>query len=173
MTVPRMLIKPLGKSLHVNVMQQCRIEHLFLLSFFSSHRTELYTSIPRTCLPIVYHPDYNITFMGLEKLHPFDAGKWGKVIHFLKGKRMRSRAAVRWGGRLPELMYMEYHSEWIREAQRGREQRGETGEVRCSCLRGERQSNRAQIIRANSLWEAAQVQETRPHAGFKAKGKAG
>lgn len=23
--------------------------------------------------------------MGLEKLHPFDAGKWGKVIHFLKG----------------------------------------------------------------------------------------
>ncbi|XP_034724414.1 histone deacetylase 11 isoform X2 [Etheostoma cragini] len=50
----------------------------------SSHHTELYTSIPRTCLPIVYHPDYNITFMGLEKLHPFDAGKWGKVIHFLK-----------------------------------------------------------------------------------------
>lgn len=25
--------------------------------------------------------------MGLEKLHPFDAGKWGKVIHFLKGER--------------------------------------------------------------------------------------
>ncbi|KAG7495175.1 hypothetical protein JOB18_045532 [Solea senegalensis] len=50
----------------------------------SSHPTELYTSISRTCLPIVYHPDYNITFMGLEKLHPFDAGKWGKVIHFLK-----------------------------------------------------------------------------------------
>ncbi|CAJ1051860.1 histone deacetylase 11 [Xyrichtys novacula] len=50
----------------------------------SPHRTDLYTNTPRTCLPIVYHPDYNITFMGLEKLHPFDAGKWGKVIHFLK-----------------------------------------------------------------------------------------
>uniref|UniRef100_A0A3Q1HC02 Histone deacetylase 11 n=1 Tax=Anabas testudineus TaxID=64144 RepID=A0A3Q1HC02_ANATE len=50
----------------------------------SSHHTGLYISIPRTCLPIVYHPDYNITFMGLEKLHPFDAGKWGKVIGFLK-----------------------------------------------------------------------------------------
>ncbi|TKS71203.1 Histone deacetylase 11 [Collichthys lucidus] len=50
----------------------------------SAHRTELYTNIPQTCMPIVYHPDYNITFMGLEKLHPFDAGKWGKVIHFLK-----------------------------------------------------------------------------------------
>ncbi|XP_077948639.1 histone deacetylase 11 isoform X3 [Gasterosteus aculeatus] len=50
----------------------------------SSHCTALHACIPRTALPIVYHPDYNITFMGLEKLHPFDAGKWGKVIHFLK-----------------------------------------------------------------------------------------
>ncbi|RVE72433.1 hypothetical protein OJAV_G00042370 [Oryzias javanicus] len=50
----------------------------------SSHPTHLYGSIPQTCLPIVYHPDYNITFMGLEKLHPFDSGKWGKVIRFLK-----------------------------------------------------------------------------------------
>ncbi|XP_031731230.1 histone deacetylase 11 isoform X2 [Anarrhichthys ocellatus] len=54
----------------------------------SSHHTELYASIPRTCLPIVYHPDYNMTFMGLEKLHPFDAGKWGKVIHFLKEEQL-------------------------------------------------------------------------------------
>ncbi|XP_037346244.1 histone deacetylase 11 isoform X2 [Pungitius pungitius] len=50
----------------------------------SSHCTALHACIPKTSLPIVYHPDYNITFMGLEKLHPFDAGKWGKVIHFLK-----------------------------------------------------------------------------------------
>ncbi|XP_059393994.1 histone deacetylase 11 isoform X1 [Carassius carassius] len=49
-----------------------------------SHQTELYTEVPETCLPIVYSPEYNITFMGLEKLHPFDAGKWGKVIRFLK-----------------------------------------------------------------------------------------
>ncbi|KAM9859214.1 histone deacetylase 11 [Aulostomus maculatus] len=53
----------------------------------SCHRTDLYASIQHTCLPIVYHPDYNITFMGLEKLHPFDAGKWGKVIHFLKEEK--------------------------------------------------------------------------------------
>lgn len=50
------------------------------------HRTELYEDPPLGCWPIVYSPDYNITFMGLEKLHPFDAGKWGKVINFLKGK---------------------------------------------------------------------------------------
>lgn len=35
----------------------------------------------------MYSPRYNITFMGLEKLHPFDAGKWGKVISFLKGMK--------------------------------------------------------------------------------------
>eukprot|EP00075_Anas_platyrhynchos_P034147 XP_027323400.1 histone deacetylase 11 isoform X5 [Anas platyrhynchos] len=48
------------------------------------HRSELYEDVPSVCWPIVYSPDYNITFMGLEKLHPFDAGKWGKVINFLK-----------------------------------------------------------------------------------------
>uniref|UniRef100_A0A8C8S6Z3 Histone deacetylase 11 n=1 Tax=Pelusios castaneus TaxID=367368 RepID=A0A8C8S6Z3_9SAUR len=52
------------------------------------HRTELYHDVPRTCWPIVYSPDYNITFMGLEKLHPFDAGKWGKVINFLKEEKL-------------------------------------------------------------------------------------
>ncbi|XP_062829799.1 histone deacetylase 11 isoform X2 [Anolis carolinensis] len=48
------------------------------------HKTELYQNFPSACWPIVYSPDYNITFMGLEKLHPFDSGKWGKVINFLK-----------------------------------------------------------------------------------------
>ncbi|XP_025955339.1 histone deacetylase 11 isoform X3 [Dromaius novaehollandiae] len=52
------------------------------------HRTELYQDVPSTCWPIVYSPDYNITFMGLEKLHPFDAGKWGKVIDFLKEEKL-------------------------------------------------------------------------------------
>uniref|UniRef100_A0A8C0JAH6 Histone deacetylase 11 n=1 Tax=Chelonoidis abingdonii TaxID=106734 RepID=A0A8C0JAH6_CHEAB len=52
------------------------------------HRTALYHKVPPTCWPIVYSPDYNITFMGLEKLHPFDAGKWGKVINFLKEEKL-------------------------------------------------------------------------------------
>ncbi|KAM6059164.1 histone deacetylase 11 isoform 6-T7 [Theristicus caerulescens] len=52
------------------------------------HRTELYEDAPSACWPIVYSPDYNITFMGLEKLHPFDAGKWGKVINFLKEEKL-------------------------------------------------------------------------------------
>lgn len=30
-------------------------------------------------LPVVYSPRYNITFFGLEKLHPFDSGKFHKI----------------------------------------------------------------------------------------------
>ncbi|OPJ71934.1 histone deacetylase 11 [Patagioenas fasciata monilis] len=48
----------------------------------------LYEDPPAACWPIVYSPDYNITFVGLEKLHPFDAGKWGKVINFLKEEKL-------------------------------------------------------------------------------------
>ncbi|XP_076972520.1 histone deacetylase 11 isoform X2 [Tamandua tetradactyla] len=52
------------------------------------HSTQLYQHVPETRWPIVYSPRYNITFMGLEKLHPFDAGKWGKVINFLKEEKL-------------------------------------------------------------------------------------
>lgn len=45
------------------------------------------------------------------------------------------------------------HSERFKEAKKGREQRGESGELRCSRRRGERQSNRAQI-RGESLWDS-------------------
>lgn len=30
-------------------------------------------------LPIVYHPQYNISFFGIENLHPFDSKKYKKV----------------------------------------------------------------------------------------------
>ncbi|KAL1790635.1 histone deacetylase 11 [Sigmodon hispidus] len=50
----------------------------------------LYQHVPEKRWPIVYSPRYNITFMGLEKLHPFDAGKWGKVINFLKEEKLLS-----------------------------------------------------------------------------------
>ena len=36
--------------------------------------------------PIVYSPDYNISFLGMERLHPFDSGKWAKVFQFLVGE---------------------------------------------------------------------------------------
>lgn len=48
--------------------------------------------------------------MGLEKLHPFDAGKWGKVIHFLRGKVKKKKKKRRGGllrGHVPKLMHMD------------------------------------------------------------------
>ncbi len=36
-----------------------------------------------TKLPIVYHPGYNISLFGLEKLHPFDSCKYGHVYDYL------------------------------------------------------------------------------------------
>ena len=36
--------------------------------------------------PIIYSPTYNIGFMGLERIHPFDSAKWGKVFKNLVGK---------------------------------------------------------------------------------------
>lgn len=41
-------------------------------------------------LPVVYHPRYNITFMGLEKLHPFDSAKFKKVLGALVRERLLS-----------------------------------------------------------------------------------
>lgn len=41
--------------------------------------------------------------MGLEKLHPFDAGKWGKVINFLKGKNPPTPTPLDWLLHFPVL----------------------------------------------------------------------
>ena len=37
--------------------------------------------------PIVYSSVYNIGFLGMEKIHPFDSAKWGKVYANLVGER--------------------------------------------------------------------------------------
>jgi len=34
--------------------------------------------------PLIYSSDYNISFLGLEKLHPFDSCKYAKVVSFLE-----------------------------------------------------------------------------------------
>ncbi len=34
-------------------------------------------------LPIVYSPEYNIGFYGIQYLHPFDTGKYGKIVKHL------------------------------------------------------------------------------------------
>ena len=43
----------------------------------------LYISIEAHQLPIIYRQEYNVSFLGLEKLHPFDAAKWGNIYQVL------------------------------------------------------------------------------------------
>ncbi|KAL5651971.1 hypothetical protein ACJX0J_037429, partial [Zea mays] len=33
--------------------------------------------------PVVYSPAYDISFLGLEKLHPFESAKWGRICRYL------------------------------------------------------------------------------------------
>lgn len=47
---------------------------------------ELANKISLQQWPIIYTPEYNISFLGFEKLHPFDSAKWGKIIQFLIGE---------------------------------------------------------------------------------------
>lgn len=42
--------------------------------------TDLFKEIEHHQWPIVYRHEYNIKLMGLEKLHPFDAQKWGNIF---------------------------------------------------------------------------------------------
>ncbi|XP_078369985.1 histone deacetylase 11-like [Oculina patagonica] len=54
----------------------------------------LYVEVKANQWPIVYSADYNIGFLGLERLHPFDSGKWGKVFQYLKDAKMVDEATV-------------------------------------------------------------------------------
>lgn len=44
----------------------------------------LYRSLKPNEVPVVYSENYNITFLGLQKLHPFDSEKWRRVHEILK-----------------------------------------------------------------------------------------
>ncbi|KDP34107.1 hypothetical protein JCGZ_07678 [Jatropha curcas] len=47
------------------------------------HSSKLYFDVPLSKVPLIYSPAYNIAFLGIEKLHPFDSSKWGRVCRFL------------------------------------------------------------------------------------------
>ncbi|XP_063236332.1 histone deacetylase 11 [Bacillus rossius redtenbacheri] len=59
-----------------------------------SHFTKLYFDIAPGQLPIVYRDEYNVHFLGLEKLHPFDAAKWGHIFQYLKEAGVIDETAV-------------------------------------------------------------------------------
>ncbi|OEL30390.1 Histone deacetylase 2 [Dichanthelium oligosanthes] len=45
--------------------------------------SKLYLDVPSSKVPVVYSPAYDISFLGLEKLHPFDSAKWGRICRYL------------------------------------------------------------------------------------------
>ncbi|XP_059455580.1 histone deacetylase 2 [Corylus avellana] len=46
-------------------------------------KSKLYLDVPLPKVPIVYSASYDIAFLGIEKLHPFDSSKWGRICQFL------------------------------------------------------------------------------------------
>ncbi|AQL04110.1 Histone deacetylase 11 [Zea mays] len=45
--------------------------------------SKLYLEVPSSKAPVVYSPAYDISFLGLEKLHPFESAKWGRICRYL------------------------------------------------------------------------------------------
>ncbi|GAB2275822.1 histone deacetylase [Dionaea muscipula] len=45
--------------------------------------SKLYFDVPSSKVPIIYSTAYDIAFLGIEKLHPFDSSKWGRICQFL------------------------------------------------------------------------------------------
>ena len=45
-------------------------------------------SLPAAKLPVFFRDEYNIRFFGLEKMHPFDSQKYGRIFSELSSKRL-------------------------------------------------------------------------------------
>ncbi|KAF4351391.1 hypothetical protein CsatB_006235 [Cannabis sativa] len=45
--------------------------------------SKLYFDVPISKVPLIYSSKYDISFLGIEKLHPFDSAKWGRICGFL------------------------------------------------------------------------------------------
>lgn len=46
-------------------------------------KSKLYLDVPLTRVPVIYSKSYDIAFLGIEKMHPFDSSKWGRICQFL------------------------------------------------------------------------------------------
>ena len=50
--------------------------------------TALYKEVEPNKWPILYSPNYDISFWKLETIHPFDSSKWRRVFELLKDSGM-------------------------------------------------------------------------------------
>ncbi|KAI3936708.1 hypothetical protein MKX01_034137 [Papaver californicum] len=56
--------------------------------------SKLYFDIPLTMVPLIYSSSYDIAFFGIEKLHPFDSSKWGRICQFLIKDGLLERSRI-------------------------------------------------------------------------------
>ncbi len=47
-------------------------------------KNSLYKDLTPDQWPIIYSTNYNIGFLYMEKLHPFDSSKWGSIVNYLR-----------------------------------------------------------------------------------------
>jgi hypothetical protein len=62
---------------------------------------------------IVYHDDYNISLLGLEKCHPFDSQKYRRVYQSLIQKGIISEKEVVVPGKIPRSLLLEKMSKLL------------------------------------------------------------
>ena len=60
---------------------------------------------------IVYSEDYNLSFCGIEKCHPFDSHKYGNVYRQLIDKGVISKVVT--PGKVPRSLLIERVSKWL------------------------------------------------------------
>jgi len=66
------------------VFQQLCVNHTLAATVRQNLPAEFASPWPGTKLPIVYSPAYNISFWGIENLHPFDSKKYAHIVQMLE-----------------------------------------------------------------------------------------
>ncbi|RZC81606.1 hypothetical protein C5167_044186 [Papaver somniferum] len=56
--------------------------------------SKLYFDVPLSMVPLIYSSSYDIAFLGIEKLHPFDSSKWGRICKFLVKDGVLERSRI-------------------------------------------------------------------------------
>lgn len=56
----------------------------YLAIFICVYGSKILSNEATSSLPIVFHPNYDISFFGIEKMHPFDTKKYSKIAQHLQ-----------------------------------------------------------------------------------------
>ncbi|PIN16858.1 putative histone deacetylase [Handroanthus impetiginosus] len=56
--------------------------------------SKLYFDVHTSKVPVIYSSSYDIAFLGIEKLHPFDSSKWGRICGFLIGEGLLDKKRI-------------------------------------------------------------------------------